>query len=232
MHRTQTSALHEATERLYATFARYPLRPRIDGCPHCDLGAAERGLHTAPLRALSAAALSKFAFKTMTTFGDVDDFRHFLPRIAELLVEQGALGAADLGIFVTKLEYGHWNDWPTPERAAIHAWLDGLEDAYVSGALEHTFASDLIDATTRLRGSPDAFFVRWPSSRSVRVLDELAHEVLHVSSQANRGTAPPPALVAARPAIRDALYVALGDPTGSTAIALAIDALDFTPFVT
>ena len=80
-----TDSLQAAIEGLYAAFARYPLRAHIDGCPHCDLGAAERGLHARPLRDLREDDLGRYPFKAMSTFGNVDDFRHFFPRIAELI---------------------------------------------------------------------------------------------------------------------------------------------------
>lgn len=99
--------LRAAVERLYETFARYPLVAVIEGgCPCCRLGAHERDLHAAPLRELPEEHVGYFAFKAMTTFGGVDDFRHFLPRIAELVSERGHADACDLGSFTGKLSYG------------------------------------------------------------------------------------------------------------------------------
>jgi len=59
----------------------------------------------------------------MTTVGDVDDFRHFLPRIFELLVDGALTGEIDPEIVLGKLTYGGWFNWPEPEQAAIRAYL-------------------------------------------------------------------------------------------------------------
>lgn len=56
-----TDSLETAIEGLYLAFARYPLRAHIDGCPHCDLEDAERGLPAKPLRELRADDLGYYA---------------------------------------------------------------------------------------------------------------------------------------------------------------------------
>lgn len=86
-HGMGTAELNEAIERLYSTFGSYPLRDRIDSCPCCRGPQETRHLHTKTLRELSAEDHGLYAFRAMTTVGDVDDFRHFLPRILELVAE-------------------------------------------------------------------------------------------------------------------------------------------------
>jgi hypothetical protein len=115
--------LLESIERLYKVFADYPANPKMDGSPmYHELAAWNRALMAKPLRELSAAEdLRIYHFKAMTTWGDVKDFKHFLPRIFELLTtlppdfeEWVALG---------KLHYGHYETWPALEQTAIHQFL-------------------------------------------------------------------------------------------------------------
>ncbi len=112
-------------ENLYVAFGKYPLKERIDGCPCCNLGRAEKGLHSKELRELGWDELGLYTFKAMTTFGDVADFKHFLPRICELYVEDIFAATYDVGILFSKLEYADWRDWPDHEHAAVAALLKG-----------------------------------------------------------------------------------------------------------
>jgi hypothetical protein len=123
-------SLTDATEDLYRVFARYKLAPRVDGCSHCVSDTDELRLHSAPLRELRCEDLERFAFKAMTTWGSADDFRHFLPRLFEL-VAQASDCRTDVEVVIGKLNYGEWHHWPTEEQAAVRSflramWLDVL----------------------------------------------------------------------------------------------------------
>jgi hypothetical protein len=126
MIRKATSNLGAAIEELYRAFARYPLRERVEGCPHCVSDADNDVIHSARLRDLTDAQLERFAFKAMTTWGTADDFRHFLPRIFELIALQGEASAIGPETAFGKLSYGNWSSWPMPEREAIRAFFQAL----------------------------------------------------------------------------------------------------------
>lgn len=57
----------------------------------------------------------------MTTWGDSDDFRHFLPRVLELMA--GDADSFDADLVLPKLAYGGWGSWPAGEKAAVEAFL-------------------------------------------------------------------------------------------------------------
>lgn len=115
--------LHEAIEQLYKVFNKYPANPDMDGSPmYHDLAQWNRALLAKPLRELSMEEdLNIYYAKAMTTWGDVNDFKHFLPRIFELLTIRptGIMEEVALG----KLHYGHYETWPATEQAAIHRYL-------------------------------------------------------------------------------------------------------------
>jgi hypothetical protein len=118
-------ALHAAIEGLYVTFSRYGAE-HVDGCPHCVSDANHARLHSRALRDLAAEDLDRYAFKAMTTWGDSEDYRHFLPRMLELLARHGDQGCIELDMIFHKLEYGGWSAWPAAEQEAIAAFFDAL----------------------------------------------------------------------------------------------------------
>lgn len=121
--------LASATATLYEAFEAYPLKERIDTCPHCELDAAERRLHLRPLRALTWTDLGTYAFKALTSFGDLDDFKHLLPRILELYVVDHRGAPYSLFMFFGKLETARWTAWPAGEAAAIRRFVDAWQQA-------------------------------------------------------------------------------------------------------
>jgi hypothetical protein len=58
----------------------------------------------------------------MTTWGDVDGFRHFLPRIFELFATGQGLDV-DPEIVISKLTYGGWTTWPAGEQQTVNRFL-------------------------------------------------------------------------------------------------------------
>lgn len=122
-------AFKEAMEQVYRTFAKYPARAKMEGCPCCVSNANRASLHSKHLRDLEAEDLSFFVFKAMTTFGNLEDFKHYLPRILELTVER-QLAASTV---IHKLEYGNWENWKEEEKQAIRTfvevwWRDEIND--------------------------------------------------------------------------------------------------------
>lgn len=114
-----------AVEELYRVFARYPARPGMEGCPCCTTDEDKAELASAPLRELSARQIQRFAFKAITTWGEVEDYKHYLPRILELAAEPDP--EHDIGLepwlIAGKLKGNGWDGWPAPERKALEAWF-------------------------------------------------------------------------------------------------------------
>jgi hypothetical protein len=110
--RKLTLALDEA----YRVFSIYPQPKRLEGSPLKDVDGIFRDITSEPLRKLPADKLSHFAFSSIWTVGDVDDLRHFLPRILELGATTGTLIAIET--LASKLKE-IWTDWPAAEQEAI-----------------------------------------------------------------------------------------------------------------
>ncbi len=116
-----TEDLKISIEALYRTFSRYPISSTMDGCPCCVSAKDKEEIHTKPLRQLDGDDLSKYAFKAMTTWGDTDDFKHYLPRIFELLSTTDFV--VDTFVVLGKLDYGKWTTWATEEQKVIKDFL-------------------------------------------------------------------------------------------------------------
>jgi len=119
-----SGAIATAVEQLYRVFDRYPGLSQMEACPcGCMYSVDQASIRAHPLRELTSDDLDHYVSKAMTTWGDEDDYRHYLPRILEL----GASSEADDYTFVhiaySKLNYANWRSWPAEEQAAITSFL-------------------------------------------------------------------------------------------------------------
>ncbi len=136
---TIKAELQAAIKQLYEAFAKYPINPNMSGSPlYGELTQWNRALATKSLRELSAEDLRIYYFKAMTTWSDVDDFKHFLPRILELLSTLSS--DFDEWVALNKLNYGNYKTWPVIEVKALSNFLLVLWQKLLSEE------SDLIDA--------------------------------------------------------------------------------------
>src|SRR5580765_3157892 len=122
----QTPRLGHAIENLYAVFQRYELRAHTDACA-CNAchhtTEDEQRLHRTPLSNLSCSDLRDYAMDAIYTWGTGDDFKHFIPRLFELLTQASGHDFADAAAVFTKLNYeswcsSSWRTWPEPEQKA------------------------------------------------------------------------------------------------------------------
>lgn len=113
--------MQQALERLYATFAHYPLRRKVEGCPCCVTQQQEQRLHQETLRLLGHDALRPFSCNGLTTWGKAEDLKHFLPRICELELQHGDMFYG-FWHFAATIRRAGFADWPAPEQQAFGAF--------------------------------------------------------------------------------------------------------------
>lgn len=116
-----TEELKLSIEKIYHVFSRYPVRSSIDGCPCCVSTSDKETIHSKQLRQLQEEDISKYTSKAMTTWGDVEDFKHYLPRIFELASTTEFI--VDTFIVLGKLDYGKWIEWELDEIESINDFL-------------------------------------------------------------------------------------------------------------
>jgi hypothetical protein len=125
-----TTELANAVERLYRTFAVYPLPEYTDPCLHCHSSDEEEMLRSKPLRELSLDELRDYANDALLTWGDIPDFKHFSPRIFDLYmtVADASLEISDPEIIFSKFRHGQWRTRPRAEQDAVEFFLRAVWD--------------------------------------------------------------------------------------------------------
>ena len=123
------SNLQIAIENLYQTFSKYT----TVGIHHCDCGCIDeddvKKLSSKTLRELETDDLISYHGSALYTWGDVEHYKHFLPRICELISVKRDFSYVTLDEFHGKLEYAKWTTWPENEQQAIvdfviEDWVD------------------------------------------------------------------------------------------------------------
>lgn len=154
--------LDTAIDKLYEVFSIYPPDPGMEGCP-CCVGEQDRHkLSYRSLRELSGEDLSRYAFKAMTTWGTEDNFKHFLPRIFDLLASGGL--QTDEFVVLGKLEYAGWKNWTETEQQAIRALLLAWWEARIN----YTYLGEqMLIEVYRRTGDIDQMLASWDKELSI-----------------------------------------------------------------
>lgn len=120
--------LQEAIEGLYVVFAGYLLPADTMPCDCCHPPDSDALLHAEPLRRLQWTNLSDYSTHAMTVWGDLACYKHFLPRIFELLLTDSdwRRGTPDPESVFRTFRYGDWRTWPEEEQTAIEKTLQAI----------------------------------------------------------------------------------------------------------
>jgi len=160
--------LRSVIEGLYRTFSRYRLPTHVHGCPHCISQRDHALLYAKALRDLGPDEIARYSFNAMTTWGDPDDFRHFLPRIFELISADGGGWTIPEAVFA-KLPYGQWERWPSDEQRAITSFFETLW-SNVLDHFPHVFsAEDCLRCIAQADDEMAPYLGRW------RIANSLSH---------------------------------------------------------
>ena len=163
-------SLHHATEQLYAVFAAYPRKTMH----YCDCGCTDPEevavLYHHPLRETNEG-LANYTFSAITTMGDLEDFKHFLPRLLELAMADWKVSAVDLDDLSRKMIYAQWRTWPPPEVTAVRNYL--LESwGHAINTNPDTAVNTLLRTYLDLIPLPDLLAV-WEVATSTVALDNF-----------------------------------------------------------
>lgn len=123
-----TPKLVAAIEECYQAFAACPRPTSLGASPLRDGKEVLAKLSAAPLRQLTGEQLGPYASWALTTVGDGDDYRHFLPRIFELSVDNPVWLGAEPPVMADKLNRAEWRSWPTKQRNAARSFFHAAFD--------------------------------------------------------------------------------------------------------
>gem|GEM_PF-861358 len=183
----QTPELTAAIENSYRTFAVYPLRTDTGPCSCCHSPQDNHRLCAKPLRMLGPKDLRTYAYDALYTWGDEVDFKHFLPRIMELLAQANGDGPAfvDPESVFHKLSYqsscsSGWRTWPPEEQRAIADYTLALWGALLDS--EPTELSDSafswLCAFAQAADDLSPYLQQWMAASSANAHRNLAHTIL------------------------------------------------------
>ena len=163
------------TENLYDVFAKYPLK-QIDACPcGCNPEDKIHNLQTIPLNNLSAVDLGHYCGSAIWTWGDEEDFKHFLPRIFEILFELKE--ECDISTILGKLEVAKWNSWEYDEKIIVSVFL---RKWWIEATKENlNDSSEIFAAIINYISTPLELLDEWTkinNERSFRNLVEFIYE--------------------------------------------------------
>jgi len=173
--------LQNAVAELYVVFGRYRVGSRVDGCAHCVSEAEQLAIAAKPLRELTTDDLSRYAFKAMTTWGDITDFKHFLPRLFELFAfdPRAAPELLDETLF-WKLACAEWLAWPEDEQEAVRSYVTALWAETLSSYPFRLHTEGLVQGFARAGMDLRPFLEIWMEKRDASALRHLADFVAGV----------------------------------------------------
>jgi len=132
----QAPELVEAIENMYRVFESYRVSADTQPCPCCHSSEDDQRLRSKVLRKLGPKDLYSYATDALYTWGDERDFKHFMPRIFELLIQDSAEFVDPQSVF-SKLLYvspssSSWRTWPIQEQTAISDYSRAVWDAVLA----------------------------------------------------------------------------------------------------
>lgn len=165
--------LQNSIENLYATFLRYRLPEGWNSVLYDPLFTREATLRSTPVRKLTSQDLSVYSWKAMTTWGSVEDFKHFLPRLLELMTpwEENGIGGFDPMMIGHKLSYAQWTKWPEREQSAVHDFYLALWSLEIMNtSLSRGRSLQLLSTIAHAEASLTEFIEQWESDMDDPVL--------------------------------------------------------------
>ncbi len=116
--KNQELRLQKSISKLYQVFSPYNIQGslRERSCDCCVTDKEIKMLLSKPLNSIRVEEINYYMTSAITTFGDVNDYKHFLPRLLELIANSNVLFE-----FITfeKLNYVNWKSWREEEISAI-----------------------------------------------------------------------------------------------------------------
>jgi hypothetical protein len=173
-----TLMLDQAIEAVYSAFAPIHRRQPMARCTHCVGEVEQLTLDRTPLRDLTADRLNHFAFSAMNTWGDANDYKHFVPRILELAAspDASAYPGLDIDLVCGKLAQASWASWSLPEQSAVSDYFMALWRMVLHSDPDASAwnAGDVLRALEQSFSDPSPFLAAWESDDSLSAALQLA----------------------------------------------------------
>jgi hypothetical protein len=183
----QTPELKNAVDNLYHVFEGYRLGPSTQACSCCHSPENDQRLRSKLLRKLGPEDLLEYSMDALYTWGGVSEFKHFLPRILELLtlVDTSKTSFVDPESVFGKLTYESseatpWRTWPTAEQAAISQYARAVWSAILESDPQELTDSvyDWLGAFAQAEGELSPYLDKWLLASSFNAHRNLARMII------------------------------------------------------
>lgn len=153
-------------------------------CPCCVSEDDIAALFSTPLSQLPAKNFSHYGWKAMTTWGEENEWKHFLPRLLELSLEADGPGGLGIEWVGNKFSTVDWRAWPSQEVESLRDfWRELISLVAKRGDWE--FVDEWLQELARLGENGDAGLQKWlrnAESPEIIALDNWAREWDHLDS--------------------------------------------------
>lgn len=177
----------EALNSCYKAFSSLPPPRKLNHSPAIDDSQIPPALTSLPLQSIPVEDVVWYAEKALTTVGDKDDYRFFLPRILEATVTQYAIEPQTVA---NRLITAEWNDWPGDKYETVR---DVFERAFLFSLKPqrniYLSPSDWLCALAILKLDTLAFLLHWHDAKTQNAFINMA-ELINDNSQAIRDLKP------------------------------------------
>jgi len=116
--------LDSAIRHLYEVFGKYRSDTEPSFCKHCVTDEEDLRLRSKPLRELTADDLARYAWKAISTWGTVEQFKYLLPRLFETVTTSKF--RCDTEVLFKKPRLAGVDGWPEAEKAVLNTYCDAL----------------------------------------------------------------------------------------------------------
>ncbi len=165
--------LKVAVEELYLAFARVPLTDQVDYCDHCVAPEQVAVLRRTPMRQLTSEHLGPLLSKAMSTWGDSRYFKHFLPRLLEL-VAAGEMEDWSYPTFLPSRLKRCWAEGTPGEQHAIAGFLQAWWLATISSWPSRCKPRDVLETIDAAGHRVVPYLNAWPSQPDAAAARHLA----------------------------------------------------------
>lgn len=164
-----------AIEGLYEKFSKYSTWSKLPGCSCCTDPALAEPMKGKQLRVLTHEDLAKYAFDALFTWGDVEDFKHFLPRIFELCTTASSMSRfCDVEVIFGKLTLAEFDDWPAKERDAVNKFVNSWFCYTLSAYPTPVSTAEVIVCAGRYQADLLPFLEAWRFANTPEALRQFA----------------------------------------------------------
>ena len=141
-----------ANEHLQKVFSQYPYPESMEGCPCC--------VNEDMRESLRQGDLSRYFGKAMTTWGNENDFKHYIPKLFSFVYLEREND--DYFILVGKLDYVQ--EWTREENQAILSWFNAYAQYKCIDHLKRSIAESRRKVQDWLAGTTEELSCDFPFS--------------------------------------------------------------------